>query len=141
MSAAGSASDEPPRKHGRAGLILPRFFVPTALGTLLVIAAASWTSWTLVGDYCIDSTRLARGSPKGAVCELEVANWHDSSVVTASFADPVHEDVVLVLPVVVVLVGIAVAARRERHRPLWIALLIAVLALLTPLVGIIVLPS
>jgi hypothetical protein len=141
MSATQAIGSEPPHKGGRLGVALRSFFSPAAVFAILVTAAASWASWTAVGDACINSTTLDRGSPAGAICELEVANWHASGVGTASLGDRLHEDFMLALPIAMVLGGIAVAAIRKRRRFFWVAALIAVATRLAPLIGVVLLPG
>jgi hypothetical protein len=106
--------------------------VPGALLTIAVIALMSWVSWVGVGVACSDGTELHRGTPQGLVCEIQVSHWHEGASRSQAAVDRAEEYLMLVVPVLIVLGGIALGAARHRRRPFWLALTLAIVVLLAP---------
>jgi hypothetical protein len=108
-----------------------------ALLAIGILAVASWVSWVGVGTACV-STTFSAGSPAAGVCEVELANWHGKGSSTS--ADNLHDYFVLALPVLILIGGVALSRYRRHRRPFWLALSAAIIVLLLPLLGLILLP-
>jgi hypothetical protein len=120
--------------------VLRSFFAPGVLLVVVVTAVLSWVSWVGIGSVCVNATDLHRGSPQGAICEIEQGHWHASAVGGPSFIDALHSYLTLALPLLIVLAGIGLAAARQRQRSARIASVVAGVVLLAPWIGFIVLP-
>jgi hypothetical protein len=116
------------------------WFVPVGVLTVVGVAVFSVVSWLGVGSACENGEDLHRGTPSGLVCEIEFGGWHRGAGDVA-FLATLHTWVVLALPTLIVLIGGMLSAGQWRWRPFRIALAIAVVVILAPFAGLVVLPD
>jgi hypothetical protein len=123
---------ESPESHGVHPIV--------ALVALSLTVFLALFSWLLVGEACVNSEHLRPGTARGVVCEVNLPNWHKAEA-HASIGDGVHEWLLAFLPVLVVAAGVGASRNRHRWRPFWLSLLVALLLVVAPVAGLILLPS
>jgi cytochrome bd-type quinol oxidase subunit 2 len=100
-----------------------------ALVAIAIMAVASWVSWVGVGTACVN-TDFPAGSSAAVVCEVELSNWGGKSGSTPG--DNARENVMLALPLLIVLGGVAISRAERGPRAFWLTLLVAVVVLVAP---------
>jgi hypothetical protein len=113
--------------------------VPWTVALIAIATVAVWSlmSWLLVGSACVNGNILS-GSPAGAMCEVELANWHGGHPSTAE--DNLLEHLKLASPALIVIAGVGISRFRGHERPFWIAALVATIVVALPVLGLAVLP-
>src|ERR1700726_4027220 len=105
---------------------------------IAIMAVATWGSWGGAGTVCVN-TNFPAGSSAAVVCEVELSNWGGKSSSTPG--DNAGEYVMLALPRLIVLGGVAISRAQRRRRAFWLALLVAVVVLVAPWPSIILTTS
>jgi hypothetical protein len=95
-----------------------------ALLAIVIVAGASWVSWVGIGTDCVNA--LSSGPAAAGVCEVEVGNS------TSTSANDLHDYLILALPLLIVLGGVAYSRALGRKRAFWLASLAAIIVLIAP---------